>query len=63
AESDDGREREGNSQGVEVQPKVEPLEMVLNSRAAADLVEQKTVMRQVLELYFAYIRLGVATTA
>ncbi|GJR62445.1 FAR1-related sequence 5-like protein [Tanacetum coccineum] len=48
AESDDMHEREGNSQGFKVQPKVEPLEMVLNPRAAADLVEQKTVMRQVL---------------
>lgn len=35
-----------------MKPKMEPLEMVLNSRAAADLVEQETVMRQVLNLYF-----------
>nr|GFB65761.1 poly(A) polymerase [Tanacetum cinerariifolium] len=41
AESDDGRDREGNSQGVEVQPKVEPLEMArrVNGRIKCNLTE------------------------
>ncbi|GJW09381.1 putative reverse transcriptase domain-containing protein, partial [Tanacetum coccineum] len=51
------REDHMKSKDVLIQLKVGPLKMVLNSRAAADLVEQKTVMRLVSDRVRVAVRL------